>query len=78
MILTKKELKEIQKYMGVAISAELVQELLNKYGHPICDDEGHVFEFTEQDIFEQVKKILQEHGSEVHSTYVNKDRSLVN
>ena len=34
------------------------KELLHEYGNFATDDEGHVFEYTEQDICEQLRKKL--------------------
>ena len=59
MILTRKDLKKTQEHMRTPISATLTKELLDKYGHPVCDDEGHVFEYTEQDIYEQIRKLIR-------------------
>lgn len=59
MLLTKKYLKEIQESMRITIPAILERELLEQYGDYATDDEGHVFEYTEQDIYEQLRKKLQ-------------------
>ncbi len=58
MILTKKYLKEILENMRISIPKTLEQELLIKYGNYATDGEGHVFEYTEQDILEQLRKRL--------------------
>jgi len=58
MLLTKKWLRTIMQNMRVRVPAELENELLDEYGNPITDDEGHVFEYTEQDICEQLRKKL--------------------
>ena len=58
MLLTKKDLKQIQENMRVSIPADLEKELLAQYGNLVSDDEGHVFEYTEQDIYEQLRKKL--------------------
>lgn len=60
MILTKKDLIEYQENMRISISDSLIKELLDKYGTLASDDEGHTFEYTEQDIYEQIRKILRE------------------
>jgi len=60
MILTKKDLKEYQENMRVYISDSLATELLEQYGRPVIDDEGHIFEYTEQDIYEQIRKIIRD------------------
>ncbi len=58
MILTKKGLKKTSQDWRVSIPAELEKELLYEYGNLVTDDEGHVFEYTEQDICEQLRKKL--------------------
>ncbi len=59
MIMTKKELKRIQEDLRIAIPSDIEKELLDQYGHPVQDDKGHVFEYTEQDIYEQIRKLLR-------------------
>ena len=60
MLLTKKDLKQYQENMRVYIPKELGKELLNIYGTLESDEEGHFYEFTEQDIYEQLRKIFRE------------------
>ena len=62
MILTKRDLKEYQENMRIWIPDNLAQELLERYGTYTTDDEGHVFEYTEQDIYEQIGKMLRDKG----------------
>ena len=62
MILTKKDLERYQENMKVSIPDYLKSELLDKFGSTITDAEGHVFEYSEQDIHEQVRKIIQQHA----------------
>ena len=59
MLLTKKTLKKILQDWRVSIPAELRKELLHEYGNFTTDDEGHVFEYTEQDIYEQLREKLR-------------------
>lgn len=59
MILTRKELTNFGKSMRLSIPAKVEKELLTQYGNFATDDEGNVFEFTEQDIYEQLRKKLQ-------------------
>jgi hypothetical protein len=59
MLLTKKALKKILQDQRVSIPAELEKELLDEYGNLVIDDKGHVFEYTEQDICEQLRKIVR-------------------
>jgi len=51
MILTKKILDEYRESMRVVIPEVLEKELLDRFGDYVTDDEGHVREFTEQDIY---------------------------
>ena len=60
MLLTKKALKQYQDNMRVYIPEELEKELLNIYGTLEPDEEGRVYEFTEQDIYEQLRKIFRD------------------
>ncbi len=60
MVLTKKDLDIYEKNIRKAIPDSVAKKLLLKLGQPFVDDEGHVREFSEQDIFEQVRKAVQE------------------
>lgn len=59
MLLTKKKLNLMLENLRVSIPTDLEKELLNQYGNLATDDAGHVFEYTEQDIYEQLRKILR-------------------
>ena len=59
MLLTKKGIKTILENLMVRVPAELEKELLDEYGSLVTDGEGHVFEYTEQDICEQLRKRLR-------------------
>jgi hypothetical protein len=59
MLLTKKRLNTILVNLKVRIPADLEKELLDEYGNPVTDDDGHIFEYTDQDISEQLRKILR-------------------
>ena len=56
MILTKRYLDEFLEGMWISIPESLKKELLHEYGHPVMDEEGHMHEYTEQDIYEQLRK----------------------
>jgi hypothetical protein len=43
----------------VIIPAELEKELLDEYGNFAANDAGYAFEYTEQDIYEQLRKKLR-------------------
>jgi len=59
MLLSSKELKSILENMRISIPVELEKELLDQYGSYATDEEGHVFGYTEQDIYEQLRKKLR-------------------
>ena len=59
MLLTKKRLSTILEDLRVRIPAELEKELLDEYGNLATDDAGYVIEYTEQDIYEQLRKKLR-------------------
>ena len=59
MLLTKKGIKTILENLRVRVPAELEKELLDEYGSLVTDDAGHVFEYTEQDIYEQLREKLR-------------------
>ena len=59
MLLTKKRLTAILEDLRLRIPAELEKELLDEYGNLATDDAGHVIEYTEQDIYEQLRKKLR-------------------
>jgi hypothetical protein len=59
MLLTRKELNNILRGWRIwDIPAELKKELLEQYGNLWTDDEGHLHDYTEQDICEQLRKKL--------------------
>ncbi len=62
MILTKESLRSMLENMWLSIPESLEEELITDYGHPVADDEGHMREYTEQDIYEQVRKKLIHEG----------------
>jgi len=59
MILRKNSFKKLQESMRISIPYNIEKELLKEYGHSVVDDEGHIFEYTEQDIYEQIRKAVQ-------------------
>ncbi len=56
MLLTKKLLKEYLESVRIAIPESLKAVLLQEYGYYEIDDEGHPYVYTEQDIYEQLRK----------------------
>ena len=61
MILTKKDLDKYQANMKISLPDNFVNELLNKYGKHVSDGAGHIVEYSEQDIAEQMRKDIQKH-----------------
>jgi hypothetical protein len=59
MLLTKKRLNNILQTRRIQIPAELEKELLEKYGNAVATESGLVPEYSEQDICEQLRKILR-------------------
>lgn len=59
MLLTKNKLNILLEHLRVSIPADLEKELLIRYGNLAADDTGRVFEYTEQDICEQLRKIVR-------------------
>ena len=59
MLLTQKMLNTILRNHRAQIPAELKKQLLADYGNLAVDEEGHLFEYTEQDICEQLRKIVR-------------------
>ena len=59
MLLTRKELNNILRGWRIwNIPTELKEELLEQYGNPVIVDDGHLRDYTEQDICEQLRKKL--------------------
>lgn len=61
MLLTKKDLEEYQVCTRTYIPEKLAKKLLIIYGNYALDDEGHLHEYTEQDIYEQIRKIIRDY-----------------
>lgn len=60
MLLTKKYLKKLLEGMWVSLPENREKELLEHFSELCIDDEGHVHDYTEQDIYENVRKVVQE------------------
>lgn len=56
MVLTKKYLEDYLLNTRRRIPDSVSEQLLLKLGKPFLDDDGHIREYSEQDIFEQVRK----------------------
>ena len=67
MLLTRIMLNEILRGWRIwYIPSELKKELLEQYGNLWTDDEGHLNDYTEQDICEQLRKILRPYEDHHH------------
>lgn len=56
MILAKKDIQNLRDRVYMAISAQQEAAILERFG----TEPGHGHEWSEQDIFEQVRKMLQQ------------------
>jgi hypothetical protein len=65
MLLTKQRLNTILGNLRTSIPDELQEELLERYGNAAVTDDGRVIEYSEQDICEQLRKILRPADKEV-------------
>jgi len=64
MVLTKNYLENYQNKTRKEIPDTVKKELLLELGQPFIDNEGHLNEYSEQDIFEQVRKTFQRYSEE--------------
>ena len=64
MVLTKKYLEKYQNNTRQTIPERVEKELLLELGQPFIDDDGDVNEYSEQGIFEQVRKAFQRYSEE--------------
>jgi len=62
------KLNIILENMQLSIPANLEKELLDQYGNFATDDADHVFEYTEQDIYEQLRKKLRPYAKHYASS----------
>ena len=59
MLLTRNRLNTILRNHRVQIPAELEKELLEQYSNAVVTEDGRVIEYSEQDMCEQLRKILR-------------------
>ncbi|MDD2422520.1 MAG: hypothetical protein PHU78_10380 [Heliobacteriaceae bacterium] len=52
-------LRRIFSNMRASVPEEIKEELTEQYGGYVTDDEGHEFPYTEQDVYEQMRKKLR-------------------
>ena len=60
MIVTKKYIKYLREKSFLNISEDMENIILEKLGkEPNPEEDGSAYEYTEEDIYEQIRKILQ-------------------
>jgi hypothetical protein len=59
MLLTRKMLNTILRNHRVQIPAVLKKEILANYGNAVTTEDGLIWEYSEQDICEQLRKIIR-------------------
>lgn len=65
MIVTKKYIKELREKNFVKISKTAEKLILERLGkEPEPDEDGRVYVYTEQDIAEQMRKIIRDNPEE--------------
>jgi len=61
MVITKEYIQDLREKSFLKISKKAENILFEKLGQePSPDDNGHVHEYTDQDILEQVRKIIKD------------------
>jgi hypothetical protein len=70
MLLNSKMLNTILQNYTLLIPEELERELLTEYGNEVTTEDGRTLEYSEQDIGEQLRKILR--------PYTNANREVKN
>jgi hypothetical protein len=59
MMLTKQKLNKVLRDYKVQVPSELKKELLEQYGNTVMTEDGRTIEYSEQDICEQLRKIVR-------------------
>jgi hypothetical protein len=60
MIVTKKYIQDLRKHSFLHISKDMEKLILEQFGkEPEPDKDGHINEYTEQDIWEQIRKMIR-------------------
>jgi len=58
MIATKKYIHNLREKSFLDISEEIEKDILERFGkEPEKNEDGHVCEYTEQDVWEQIRKM---------------------
>jgi DNA-binding transcriptional regulator/RsmH inhibitor MraZ len=61
MMLTKQKLNKVLRNYRVHVPSELKKELLEQYGNTVITEDGRTIEYSEQDIYEHLRKIVRSH-----------------
>jgi hypothetical protein len=56
--MNRSDVRKILAGMRTSVPAELEKELLEQYESRIMDDESHEIQYTEQDVYEELRKRL--------------------
>jgi len=68
MLLTKRKLHKIIRDWRIGpIPRELEKEILEVYGHKFKTEDGLTLEYSEQDIVEELRRVLPPYSLLVHS-----------
>jgi hypothetical protein len=60
MIVTKKYIRDLREKSFIEISKETEKRILEKFGkEPEQDEDGRKHTYTEQDIWEQIRKMIR-------------------
>lgn len=59
MIVTKKYINQLREKSFLNISEDLEKSILEEFGSAPIDEYGRVYEYTEQDIYEHIRKMIQ-------------------
>jgi hypothetical protein len=59
MLLTRKMLNTILRNYRTQIPAKLKKELLEQYCNLVTTEDGLILEYSEQDIYEQLRKVIR-------------------
>jgi len=59
MLLTKQKLQEYTQPRKIKLPETFKNKIVEKFGSRFTDDEGRECEYSEQDVSEQLRKIIQ-------------------
>ena len=59
MVVTKKYIQDLREKSFLNISKDMENLILEKFGKkPKPNENGHIYEHSEQDVFEQIRKMV--------------------